>query len=196
MLGRRIQAPSKTGVPGDGLESERGSPRIMARAAAATRDPRFREGALVSPEPVRVVVLYSHPLMGEGLERMLAAEPGIVVHAVDISDPAAVDEALIDEPAVIIVEEGGLVDAADIVRRSSCAVVLDVDINTTRAWALRRESLSSRPDEFLAEIRAAVGRGAQDSRGARDAGADADGRPETDLRPVSDPRRQHAVLPN
>lgn len=147
-------------------------------------------------EPVRVVVLYSHPLMGEGLERMLAAEPGIVVYAVDISDPAAVDQALAEEPAVIVVEEGGLVDAADIVRRSSCAVVLDVDINTTHAWALRRESLSSRPDDFLAEIRAVVGRGARDSAGARDPGANVDGRPETDPRPVSDPLRQHAVLPN
>src|SRR5512141_1027423 len=128
--------------------------------------------------------------MGEGLERMLAAEPGIVVYAVDISDPAAVDQALAEEPAVIVVEEGGLVDAADIVRRSSCAVVLDVDINTTRAWALRRESLSSRPDDFLAEIRAVVG------RGARDSGAGADGRPETDHRSASDPRREPAVLPN
>lgn len=142
------------------------------------------------PEPVRVVVLYSHPLMGEGLERMLAAEPGIVVDAVDISDPAAVDQALAEEPSVIVVEEGGLVDAADIVRRSSCAVVLDVDINTTSAWALRRESLSSRPDDFLAEIRAVVG------RSARDSAAGADGRPEADHRPAPEPRREPAVLPN
>jgi hypothetical protein len=111
-------------------------------------------------------VLYSHPLMGEGLERMLSAEPGIVVYAVDIAEPAAVDEALAGDPAVIVVEEGGRVDAADVVRRSSCRVVLDVDITTTRAWALRRESLSSRPDEFLAAIREAVGGAARDGNGA------------------------------
>jgi DNA-binding NarL/FixJ family response regulator len=110
----------------------------------------------VPAEPVKVLVLYSHPLMGEGLGRMLAAEPGIVVYAVDIAEPAAVDEALASEPAVIVVEEGGRVDAADVVRRSNCPVVLDVDITTTRAWALHRESLNSRPDEFLAAIRAAV----------------------------------------
>ena len=40
----------------------------------------------MSPDPVRVLVLYSHPLMGEGLGRMLAAEPGITVDAVDIAD--------------------------------------------------------------------------------------------------------------
>jgi DNA-binding NarL/FixJ family response regulator len=106
--------------------------------------------------PVKVLVLYSHPLMGEGLGQMLASEPGIVVYAVDIAEQAAVDEALASEPAVIVVEEGGRVDAADVVRRSSCPVVLDVDITTTRAWALHRESLNSRPDEFLAAIRAAV----------------------------------------
>lgn len=137
----------------------------------------------MAPEPVRVLVLYSHPLMGEGLERMLAAERGIVVQAVDIAEQAAVDQALADEPALIVVEEGGRVDAADIVRRSSCAVVLDVDINTTRAWALRRESLSSRPDDFLAEIRAVV---AGEARGSG---------PGADHRSAPDPGRQPAVLP-
>jgi hypothetical protein len=96
--------------------------------------------------------------MGEGLDRMLEAEPGIAVEAVDVSMPGAVDEALAQEPDVIIVEEGGPIDAGDIVRRSTCSVVLDVDINTTNAWSLRREALSTRPDDFLASLRAAVAR--------------------------------------
>jgi chemotaxis response regulator CheB len=111
----------------------------------------------VSPDPVRVLVLYSHPLMGEGLGRMLEAEPGVTVDAVDISVPASVDAAIAKDPDVIVVEEGGAVDAAEIVRRSRCPVVLDVDITTTRAWTLRRETLSTRPDDFLATIRAIVG---------------------------------------
>ena len=110
----------------------------------------------MAAEPVRVLVLYSHPLMGEGLSRMLAAEPGVIVDIIDTTVPGAVDEALAREPGVIVIEEGGLVDAGDIVRRSNCPVVMDVDITTTRAWTLRRESLDSRPDEFLAAIRAAV----------------------------------------
>jgi hypothetical protein len=121
----------------------------------------------VAAEPVRVLVLYSHPLMGEGLSRMLAAEPGVIVDVVDTTIPGAVDEALAREPGVIVIEEGGLLDAADIVRRSNCPVVMDVDITTTRAWTLRRESLDSRPDEFLAAIRSAVngsGRGDADRR--------------------------------
>jgi len=110
----------------------------------------------VSPEPLRVLVLYSHPLMGEGLERMLGDEPGVIVEAVDVSEEAAVAIALAMEPGVIVLEEGGSVDAADIVRRSGCALVLDVDITTASAFSLRRESLSTKPDDFMATIRQAV----------------------------------------
>lgn len=109
------------------------------------------------PDQVRVLVLYSHPLMGEGLERMLAAEPGVLVDAVDIADTEAVTAALASEPEVIVLEEGGAVDAADVVRRSHASLVLDVDITTTSAWTLRRESISTRPDDFLAAIRATIG---------------------------------------
>ncbi|MEI7743790.1 MAG: hypothetical protein WCK58_08590 [Chloroflexota bacterium] len=110
----------------------------------------------MAAEPVRVLVLYSHPLMGEGLGRMLASEPGVIVEAVDIASADAVTLALANEPAVIVVEEGGAVDAAEVVRRSGAALVLDVDITTTKAWTLKRESLSTRPDDFLAAIRQAV----------------------------------------
>ena len=106
---------------------------------------------------MRILVLYSHALMGEGLGRMLADEPGVLVDLVDGSYPEGVTAALAAEPSVIVVEEGGAVDAAEIMRRSACPLVLDVDITTTRAWTLRRETLSSRPDEFLAAIRDAVG---------------------------------------
>ena len=87
----------------------------------------------MSPVVVRVLVLYSHPLMGEGLSRMLAAEPGLEVEAVDVAQLGAVDAALALSPDVVIVEEGGAINAADIVRRSTCSVVLDVDITTTTA---------------------------------------------------------------
>ena len=112
----------------------------------------------MSPVVVRVLLLYSHPLMGEGLGRMLETEPGLAVEAVDVAVPGAVDAALAAGPDVIIVEEGGPLDAADVVRRSTCSVVLDVDITTTNAWTLRREALSTRPDDFLASLRTVVNR--------------------------------------
>ncbi len=87
---------------------------------------------------------------------MLAAEAGIIVEIVDVSEAASVAIALATEPEVIVVEEGGAVDAAEIVRRSHASLVLDVDINTSSAFTLRRQSLSSRPDDFLATIREAI----------------------------------------
>lgn len=110
----------------------------------------------MSLQPVRVLVLYCHALLGEGLGRMLAAEPGLSVEAVDASATDAVAAALASEPAVVVLEEGGPVDAADVMRRCSCPLVLDVDITTARAFTLRRELLSTRPDDFLALIRQAV----------------------------------------
>lgn len=112
----------------------------------------------LSPYMVRVLLLYSHPLMGEGLGRMLSAEPGIELETADMNQADLVTAALSRKPEVVIVEEGGAVDAADIVRRTKCAVVLDVDITTTQAWALCRESFSTRPDDFIASLQAAVAR--------------------------------------
>ncbi len=112
----------------------------------------------MSPFVVRVLLLYSHPLMGEGLGRMLSAEPGIELECADMSKASAVTAALAREPEVVIIEEGGPVDAADVVRRCKASVVLDVDITTTHAWSLRRELLSTKPDDFLASLRTAVTR--------------------------------------
>jgi DNA-binding NarL/FixJ family response regulator len=152
----------------------------------------------VSPEPVRVLVLYSHPLMGEGLGRMLAAEPDMIVDAVDGADAQAVDAALARTPAIVVVEEGGALDAAEIVRRSQCPVVLDVDITTTSAWTLRREVISSRPDEFLAAIRnLAAGRAGADRADGAAGGTTAgdDRAPDPDRRPDPDRLLRTVIVP-
>jgi len=150
----------------------------------------------VPHEPVRVLVLYSHPLMGEGLGRMLASEPGVIVDAVDVTDAPRMEAALATDPAVIVVEEGGAVDAAEIMRRSNCPIVLDVDINTTRAWTLRRETLGSRPDDFMAAIRSVVGTsspaGHPPGSGPRIGSQE---RPAPDDRPEGDRDRQPVVVP-
>ena len=125
----------------------------------------------MSPFVVRVLLLYSHPLMGEGLGRMLSAEPGIELECADMSQASVVTAALAREPEVVIIEEGGPVDAADVVRRCKASVVLDVDITTTSAWSLRREILSTKPDDFLASLRSAVTR-VVDNGGGYDADLD------------------------
>ena len=102
-ISRRAMAGPQTRVPLGYRESRRrcagrrighGSPPPLASPhGSRARRPRRGEHQ-VSPDQVRVLVLYSHPLMGEGLGRMLAAEPGVVVTAVDIGEPDAVNAAL------------------------------------------------------------------------------------------------------
>ena len=55
---------------------------------------------------VRVVILYLHPLLGEGLARLLAAEPGIDVTAVAEGDVTGAALALAERPDVVVEERG------------------------------------------------------------------------------------------
>ena len=103
--------------------------------------------------PDRVVVLYSHPLLGEGLGRMLAAEPGIVVTTVSLDTIATLDDALAGRPDVVVFEEGGPIGVLEVLRRSGATVVIDVDITSSTAWTLKRQPLRSDPEEVLAAIR-------------------------------------------
>lgn len=106
--------------------------------------------------PDRVVVLYSHPLLGEGLGRMLAAEPGIVVTTVSLDTIATLDDALAGRPDVVVFEEGGPIGVLEVLRRSGATVVIDVDITSSTAWTLKRQPLRSDPEEVLAAIRDAL----------------------------------------
>ena len=106
--------------------------------------------------PDRVVVLYSHPLLGEGLGRMLAAEPDLVVTTVNLGTIEALDEALAAKPDVVVFEEGGPIGVLEVLRRSGATVVVDVDITSSTAWTLRRQALRSAPEEVLGAIRDAL----------------------------------------
>ena len=101
-------------------------------------------------------MLYSHPLLGEGLARLIGDEQGIPVLAVDVADVAAVEDAIGSAPDVIVVEEGGRLDGIDVLREAGSPVVVDVDIRSTDAWAFHRDQLTSRPEAVLGAIRAAL----------------------------------------
>jgi chemotaxis response regulator CheB len=106
----------------------------------------------VPVEPVRVLVVYSHPLLGEGLAGMLAAQPSLAVCSVNVESRDAVEAALATEPDVIVVEEGGPFDAADVLRGSRAPVVVAVDIGSADAWTLQRRSIRSRPDDVIQAV--------------------------------------------
>jgi DNA-binding NarL/FixJ family response regulator len=110
----------------------------------------------VTAERDRVVVLYSHPLLGEGLGRMLAAEPDMAVTTVSLDTMDALDAALAASPDVVVFEEGGPIGILEVLRRSGATVVVDVDITSSTAWTLRRQSMRSDPEEVLGAIRDAL----------------------------------------
>jgi hypothetical protein len=106
----------------------------------------------VSSEPISVVVLYVHALLGEGLAGLLNAEPGLAVDAVEIRAGADVDRALARGPDVVILEEGGAVGLEHLLARTRCSILVEVSLDTGEAWILRREALRTRPDDLIAAI--------------------------------------------
>ena len=144
--------------------------------------------------PDRVVVLYSHPLLGEGLGRMLAAEPGLVVTTVSQGTIEGLDDALASHPDVVVFEEGGPIGVLDVLRRSGASVVIDVDITSSTAWTLRRQSLRSAPAEVLAAIRDAIAGRAEAAAAGGGNGSDASREAPRAARPVGPGRRRERVV--
>jgi hypothetical protein len=97
-------------------------------------------------DPVKVLVLYDHPLLGEGLGALMASVPELAVERVAMSDPDAMDA------AVVILEEGGPVGLVDLLRDSRCRAIVDVSISTSQAWTIHREAISSDPDSLIDRI--------------------------------------------
>lgn len=106
----------------------------------------------MASEPISVVVLYVHPLLGEGLARLLGTESGLQVMATEIRVVADVERALVVDPEVVILEEGGPLSLEQLLARSRCSILVEVSLDTGEAWILRREALRTRPDDLVSAI--------------------------------------------
>lgn len=60
---------------------------------------------MTSATKAQVVVLYAHPILGEGLALLLSSQPGVGAVAVDLRDAEARAAALSRQPDLVIVEE-------------------------------------------------------------------------------------------
>lgn len=107
--------------------------------------------------PVSVLILYAHPLLGEGLARLLSSEPGLKVDAVQSDDAEMVERGLAAAPEVIIFERGEPDRAIQILERAPDALIIDVGIGPGPTFTYRREEISAWPDEILMTIRQAAG---------------------------------------
>lgn len=125
---------------------------------------------------ISVLVLYRHSLLGLGLAEMLAREGALEVVAVDESDEAALDAALAREIDVIVFEEGGAIEPLELLSRTRCPLVIDVNIGSSDAWSIRRDAIRTTPERLLDVIREATARA-------------------TDDRPPSNHGEAHAAVP-
>jgi DNA-binding NarL/FixJ family response regulator len=137
-----------------------------------------------------VLVLYSHALLGQGLERLLAAEQGLDVHAVDVEDETAVAAALEATPDVIVFEEGGRLEALELMRRTACPLLIDVNIGTSDAWTIRRDTIRTPPERLFEVILDACVRGPEAIASVTGAISIV-----PDAAPAPKPTRRHDALP-
>jgi DNA-binding NarL/FixJ family response regulator len=103
-------------------------------------------------DPVKVLVLYDHPLLGEGLGALMASEPELEVERVAMDEPDAMERAIAAGADVVILEEGGPVGLVDLLRDGRCRAIVDVSISTSQAWTIRREAISPDPDSLIDRI--------------------------------------------
>lgn len=108
--------------------------------------------------PIPVLVLYAHPLLGEGLVELLSAEPGLEVVAVQCDDDAMVERGLAAAPDVIIFERGDPDRAVKILELVPDALIIDVGIGSGPTFTYRREEISAWPEAIFEAIRQASSR--------------------------------------
>jgi DNA-binding NarL/FixJ family response regulator len=100
-----------------------------------------------------ILVLASHPLLGEGVSRMLAAEPGVEVQHVDCAERDRVAAALAAHPRVVVVERCATLDAKRVLDIVPDALVFDIDIGPGPTWVYRRQEIPGDPRAILELVR-------------------------------------------
>lgn len=102
---------------------------------------------------ISVVVLYTHPLFGEGLARLFAAEPGVDVVPVCTVDIEAAKRSLALVPDVVIFERGDPDRAVDVLRFAPEALLIDVAMDSGPTFTYHRKEIPARPEGILQLIR-------------------------------------------
>ncbi len=100
----------------------------------------------------QVVVLYAHPLLGEGLASLLSAQVGVGAIAVDSHDAVARAAALKKHPDLVIVEE---TETTRPFEPSGSMPVVFVRVDATDG--LRLGQPLADPDEIVALVRGLAG---------------------------------------
>ena len=100
-----------------------------------------------------IVILYSHPLLGEGIAQLLSAHSGLEVELVAVDDGGATRTALEANPDVVILERNSHVQALELLRMAPSALFIDVGLDAGPSWAYHRDLLSGQPEGIVDVIR-------------------------------------------
>jgi DNA-binding NarL/FixJ family response regulator len=106
----------------------------------------------VPGESMRVVILYDHPLLGEGLERLLRDRTDLDVRLVRLDGVEAAKAALEGGPDVVIVERCAPIAAIDLLALAPDTMFIDVGLDAGPSWTYRRDAISPRPEDILEAI--------------------------------------------
>jgi hypothetical protein len=102
---------------------------------------------------LRVAVIYRHPLLGEGIGRMLAAEHDLDVVQAPCEDTARTAAAVSGSQDVIILERDCRISSAEILGASPDTLVIEMSLHPGTTWAYRRQAIPNRPETILALVR-------------------------------------------
>lgn len=103
--------------------------------------------------PITVVVLYQHSLLGEGLARLLAGEPGLEVSSVRTVDALTAGVAFEPVPDVVILERSDPDRALDVMGLAPDALVIEVRLDPGPTVTYHRTEISAKPEGLLRAIR-------------------------------------------
>jgi hypothetical protein len=104
---------------------------------------------------ISVLLLYVNPLLGEGLERLLAGETGLSVTARQLHCSTTPPPALDADADVVIFEEGGPLGLEQLLEWTHSPVVIVMSLHTDKVRVLRLDDLPSRPGDVIDSIVAA-----------------------------------------
>jgi hypothetical protein len=123
---------------------------------------------------ISVLLLYVNPLLGEGLERLLAGETGLSVTARQLRCSPTLPEAIDADADVVIFEENGPLGLEQLLEWTRSPVVIVMSLYTGKVRVLRLDDLRAGPGDVVDSIVAAC----LDRPGLTTRVADAAGRPQ------------------
>jgi DNA-binding NarL/FixJ family response regulator len=107
---------------------------------------------MASTRTTRVVVLYVHPLLGEGVAAYLRQATGAEVLTAAVDNRAAVALAVRQAPDVVVFEDSPALGAAELARLAPSATVIDISSATASGARIPEQASAPRIETIVDAI--------------------------------------------